>query len=86
MADDDAGGNVLGFPGGLTIPGPVGGGPPPPGAAAPHPDRPACPGAPALPAGGGRFPASAAGARRSRTRTPECRTARKGRESPPCRL
>ncbi|MFG2637938.1 hypothetical protein ACGFX8_29620 [Streptomyces sp. NPDC048362] len=35
MADDDAGGTVLGFPGGLTIPGPVGSGPPPPGAAAP---------------------------------------------------
>ncbi|MEV6840854.1 hypothetical protein AB0N17_41355 [Streptomyces sp. NPDC051133] len=34
MADDDAGGTVLGFPGGLTIPGPVGSGPPPPGAAA----------------------------------------------------
>ncbi|MGR4884020.1 hypothetical protein ACIPUC_32020 [Streptomyces sp. LARHCF249] len=35
MADDDAGGTVLGFPGGLTIPGPVGSGPPAPGAAAP---------------------------------------------------
>ncbi|MEV8606009.1 hypothetical protein AB0465_39790 [Streptomyces griseoviridis] len=35
MADDDAGGTVYGFPGGLTIPGPVGSGPPPPGAAAP---------------------------------------------------
>ncbi|MFE2512640.1 hypothetical protein ACFXC9_30095 [Streptomyces naganishii] len=34
MADDDAGGTVLGFPG-LTIPGPVGSGPPAPGAAAP---------------------------------------------------
>ncbi|WP_030298988.1 hypothetical protein [Streptomyces katrae] len=35
MADDDAGGTVLGFPGGLTIPGPVGSGPPAPGADAP---------------------------------------------------
>ena len=34
MADDDAGGTVYGFPGGLTIPGPVGSGPPPPGAGA----------------------------------------------------
>ncbi|MDX2835474.1 hypothetical protein [Streptomyces scabiei] len=34
MADDDAGGRILGFPG-LTIPGPVGSGPPAPGAAAP---------------------------------------------------
>ncbi|MFJ8769895.1 hypothetical protein [Streptomyces clavifer] len=34
MADDDAGGTVYGFPGGLTIPGPVGS-TPPPGAAAP---------------------------------------------------
>jgi hypothetical protein len=34
MADDDAGGTVLGFPG-LRIPGPVGSGPPPPGAGAP---------------------------------------------------
>ncbi|MEU9157968.1 hypothetical protein AB0D59_47460 [Streptomyces sp. NPDC048417] len=41
MADDDAGGTVYGFPGGLTIPGPVGSGPPPPGAAAPSlPDLP----------------------------------------------
>jgi hypothetical protein len=41
MADDDAGGTVYGFPGGLTIPGPVGSGPPPPGAAAPRlPDLP----------------------------------------------
>ncbi|MCZ0983763.1 hypothetical protein O1L60_44160 [Streptomyces diastatochromogenes] len=35
MADDDAGGTVLGFPGGLTIPGPVGSGPPAPGADTP---------------------------------------------------
>ncbi|MEU0119073.1 hypothetical protein ABZ137_36700 [Streptomyces bobili] len=35
MADDDAGGTVYGFPGGLTIPGPVGSTAPPPGAAAP---------------------------------------------------
>lgn len=34
MADDDAGGRILGFPG-LTIPGPVGSGPPATGAAAP---------------------------------------------------
>ncbi|MFK0223271.1 hypothetical protein ACIQWN_34440 [Streptomyces vinaceus] len=35
MADDDAGGTVLGFPGGLTIPGPVGSAPPAPGADTP---------------------------------------------------
>ncbi|MFF0386874.1 hypothetical protein [Streptomyces sp. NPDC004286] len=41
MVDDDAGGTVYGFPGGLTIPGPVGSSPPPPGAAAPSlPDLP----------------------------------------------
>ncbi|MFD9151862.1 hypothetical protein ACFWDF_32385 [Streptomyces diastaticus] len=41
MADDDAGGTVYGFPGGLTIPGPVGS-TPPPGAAAPSlPELPA---------------------------------------------
>ncbi|MFD3931723.1 hypothetical protein [Streptomyces sp. NPDC058614] len=34
MADDHAGGRILGFPG-LTIPGPVGSGPPPPGASTP---------------------------------------------------